>query len=163
MASVVLVGAVAWPGVRSVLGGGDGDGFPLSTYPMFSRDPGRTVEVPSVVVIDADGEVHRLSPAQIARTDQVIQAGVTVRQAIDAGPSAVAALCADVAAGLDDDRWDDGDDRDDDGDDQDGDDEDDDRVARVAVVLERHDSHAWARGEHEPRERRTVGDCPVPP
>ena len=144
LASVVLVGAVTWPGARSVVGGGDSDGFPLSTYPMFSRDPGRTVEVPTVVAIDAAGAVHRLSPSQIAGTDQVIQAGVTVRQAIDAGPAAVAALCSEVAAGL-------------------GDGDGGDAAVRVAVVVERHDSHAWARGDHEPQERRTVGDCPVPP
>lgn len=141
LVSAVVVGAVAWPGLGLVLGHGS-DSFPLSTYPMFSRDPGRTVEVPTVVAIDPAGEVHRLSPSQIAGTDQVIQAGVTVRQAIGAGPAAVAELCSDVAAGLAD---------------------RDDAAVTVAVVVERHDSHAWAEGEDEPVERRTVGDCRVPP
>jgi hypothetical protein len=98
--SAVLVVAVAWPGVAGFLGH-DSDGFPVSTYPMFSRDPGRVVEVPTVIAVEADGTSRRLSPDLIAGTDQVIQAAVTVRQAIDAGPAATATLCEEVAAELD--------------------------------------------------------------
>jgi hypothetical protein len=65
-----------------------------------------------------------------------------VRQAVDAGPAAVTELCSEVAARLGG-RGDD--------------------TVSVAVVVERHDSHVWAGGGHEPMERRTLGDCPVPP
>lgn len=126
--------AVAWPAVSSVLGLGSSDGFPLSTYPMFARDPGRVVELPTVVAVDAHDRVERLSPETIADTDQVIQALVTVRRAVAGGPDAAEALCLDVA-----DRVDAG--------------------VRVEVVVERWDSIAWAAGEREPRDRRVVASC----
>lgn len=136
LVSAVLVTAVAWPAAASVLGH-DGDGFPLSTYPMFSRDPGRVVEVPTVVAEDDDGSVRRLSPWQIARTDQVIQAAVTARRAVRAGPAAARALCGEAAGRVDD-------------------------AAAVAVVVERHDAYAWSEGRREPLDRRTVARCRPP-
>jgi hypothetical protein len=135
--SVALVVAVAWPGAAALVGQDD-DGFPLSSYPMFRRDPGRVVEVSTVVAVDGDGAVRRLSPEQIAQTDQVIQAGVTVRRAIAAGPDAALALCEDVADGLE-------------------------GTATVAVVVERHDSYAWAAGDREPLERRQIAACESSP
>jgi hypothetical protein len=80
------------------------------------------------------GDVDRLSPETIAGTDQVIQAGVSVRQALDSGPSATRALCADVAGRVD-------------------------APATVAVVVERHDSVAWSAGDREPIERRILAAC----
>jgi hypothetical protein len=134
--AAALVAAVAVPGVR-LLGSPDApDGFPLSTYPMFTRDPGRVVEVPTVVAVSPDGGVDRLSPETIARTDQVIQAGVTVGQAVRGGPSAARALCEDVAGRVG-------------------------GAAAVAVVVERHDAVAWAAGDREPLDRRTVVECPA--
>ena len=132
--SAVAVVAVAMPGVRTLASPGAPDGFPLSTYPMFTRDPGREVEQPTVVAVAPGGDVERLSPRTIAGTDQVIQAGVAVRQAVADGPAAVARLCAEVAQ----------------------------RVAApatVAVVAERHDVVAWSAGDREPIERRTVANC----
>jgi hypothetical protein len=133
LASAVLVAAVGWPAAASLVGH-DGDGFPLSTYPMFSRDPGRVVEVPTVVAVDAGGAVRRLSPEQIAHTDQVIQAGVTVQQAIVAGPAAARDLCEHVAGRLS-------------------------GAASVAVVVERHDAYAWSAGRRDPLDRRRVAEC----
>jgi hypothetical protein len=31
----------------------------------------------------------------------------------------------------------------------------------VAVVVETHDAIDWAAGDREPRERRTIVDCPA--
>jgi hypothetical protein len=132
----VLVVAVAWPGVAAFFGH-DSDGFPVSTYPMFSRDPGRVVEVPTVIAVEADGTSRRLSPEQIAGTDQVIQAAVTVRQAVDAGPAATATLCDDVAAELD-------------------------TGVTVAVVVEQHDAYAWSAGRRRPLARRQLAECEAP-
>ena len=129
-----MVAAVAIPGVRMLAAPDAPDGFPLSTYPMFARDPGRVVELATVVAISPDGDVERLSPETIAGTDQVIQAGVSVRQAIDRGPAAAAALCRDVAARVE-------------------------ASATVAVVEEEHDAVAWSAGDREPRERHTVAEC----
>jgi hypothetical protein len=139
--SAAIAGAVAWPALSSLGGLGDSDGFPLSTYPMFASDRGRVVDVATVVAVDGrDGTVHRLDPNAIARTDQVIQAMVTVERAIAAGAAASAALCADVAGRVDQ--------RD---------------VDEVQVVVERYDTIAWADGEREPRARRVVATCEAGP
>lgn len=149
-ASAVVVTAVALPGVRLLAGGREApDGFPLSTYPMFTRDPGDIVEVPTVVAVMPDGDVERLSPETIARTDQVIQAGETVGQAVRDGLATTRALCRDVAgrlAGNVDARA-----------------TGNAGTVTVAVVVERHDAVAWAAGDREPLDRRTIADCPVAP
>lgn len=132
MVSAVVVVAVALPGVRMIATASAPDGFPLSTYPMFSRDRGRIVEVPTVVVESPGGGVDRLSPVTIAGTDQVIQAGVTVHQAIRDGRAP--ALCHEVAERVD-------------------------GPGTVAVVIERHDVVAWSAGDQEPLDRRAVARC----
>lgn len=132
--STVIVVAVALPGLRWVVETEPSDGFPISTYPMFTRDPGRIVEVPTVVARRADGTVERLSPQAIAGTDQVIQASVTVRAAVAAGHGATQALCDEVAARI--------------------------GGADLAVLVERHDAIAWAEDNaSEPIDRRTVLRC----
>lgn len=134
LAAAVAVVAVALPGLRTLASPGAPDGFPLSTYPMFTRDPGRVVDLPTVVAVPPGGTAERLSPRTIAGTDQVIQAGVAVRRALAGGPAATARLCAEVAR----------------------------RVAgpaTVAVVVERHDAVAWSSGDRDPIDRRTVAEC----
>lgn len=131
-----VVALVAVPGVRLLVHGADApDGFPLSTYPMFTRDRGRIVEVPSVVVVRATGEVERLSPETIADTDQVIEASVVVSRAIAGGTAAQ--LCSEVAGRIDE----------------------PDDSGEVQVVVERYDSVRWAAGDDEPDERRVVASC----
>jgi hypothetical protein len=184
--SAAVVVAVAVPGVRLLADGRDApDGFPLSTYPMFTRDPGGVVELPTVVAVGPGGEVERLSPQTIAGTDQVIQAGVAVGRAVRDGPAAAGALCREVAgrvdgADLDSDADPDdaepdsdpdagADDADSDSDSDVGADDDADPGAgslgtrTIAVVVERHDALAWAAGDREPLDRRTVAECPVVP
>jgi hypothetical protein len=142
VARVVAAGvalAVAWPALAPIVGQPSSDGFPLSTYPMFSRDRGQVVEVPTVVALGDDGEVERLPPSVIADTDQVLVAAAAVRRAVDGGPAAAGALCAEVAerAGG--------------------------RGTSVAVVVERHDAIAWSAGDREPLDRREVSECPIGP
>jgi hypothetical protein len=133
VAAAVVVG-VAVPGLR-MLGSSDApDGLPLSTYPMFTRDPGGVVEQPTVVAVSPGGVVERLSPETIAGTDQVMQAAKAVRQAVGAGPAATRALCEEVARRVD-------------------------APATVAVVVERYDAIAWSEGDSEPFDRRTVIAC----
>ena len=134
LVSAAVVIAVVAPGVRLLVSPQAPDGFPLSTYPMFTRDRGRVVELATVVAESPEGEVERLSPRTIARSDQVVQAGVTVRRAVSAGAGAAERLCDDVAG----------------------------RVAApatVAVVVERYDVIAWSAGDREPLERRAHAEC----
>jgi hypothetical protein len=137
VAAAVVVGVVV-PGIRMLASSDAPDGIPLSTYPMFTRDPGRVVEQPTVVAVSPEGEIERLSPETIAGTDQVMQAAMAVRQAVGAGPAPTRALCAEVAGRVD-------------------------APATVAVVVERYDAIAWSEGDGEPFERRTVVACKAGP
>lgn len=133
----VVVLLVALPGVRTLVEGRDAaDGFPLSTYPMFSRERAREVRIPTVVAVREDGEVERLSPRVIAQTDQVIQAATTVSRAVSS-PARARELCADVAGRVS-------------------------APATVAVVVEEHDALRWAADSGtDPLDRREVATCPA--
>jgi len=132
MALVVVL--VALPGARTIVQGREApDGFPISTYPMFTRDRGRLVEVPSVVITEGD-EVDRLSPSAIADTDQVIEAHEVVARAVR--EHAADELCREVAGRVDLDGGE-----------------------QLEVVLERYDTIAWASGDDEPLQRRVVASC----
>jgi hypothetical protein len=135
--ALVVVAAVAWPGIASVGGWDRSDGFPLSTYPMFTRDRGRVVEVPTAVALDAGGDAVRLPPTVIAATDQVLMAAAAVRRAVVEGPAAAASLCQEVASRAGG------------------------RGQEVAIVVERHDAIDWSAGAREPIERRVVATCPI--
>jgi hypothetical protein len=139
--SALVIVLVAWPAVGLLrLGERAPDGFPLSTYPMFGHDPGRVVQVPTVVAIDADGDIRRLPPSVIAHTDQVIQAYVAVSNAINGGAASAAAFCRRAAASLSDPA----------------------QVVEVLVALERYDSVQWAAGNHEPLARHVYAECEPP-
>lgn len=149
LVAVVTVALVALPGARLALSDDAPDGFPLSTYPMFVHDRGDVVVVPTVVAAAADvgrpvgpgDDVERLSPAAIAGTDQVVQAGVTVRRAIaaagegDTGP--VAELCEQAAEEVA-------------------------APATVIVATEQYDLVAWsAATSSDPAVRTEVHRCPA--
>jgi hypothetical protein len=120
--------------VRTLVAGPDApDGFPLSSYPMFARDRGQIVEVPTVVAV-RDGTAERLSPSTIAGTDQVIEASVVVADAVRAGAAATAVLCEEVLGRVE-------------------------GAEEVRVVVERYDAVRWAAGDEEPAEQRVVGSC----
>jgi predicted component of type VI protein secretion system len=134
LVSMAFAAAVTLPGVRVLVEREAGDGFPLSTYPMFDEDPGHVLELPTVVALTTDG-TDRLSPRLIAGTDQVVQAWEAVRAAIARGPEATDELCEEVAGRLDAPVW-------------------------LAVVIERYDTLEWASDPGaEPQERRTVARC----
>jgi hypothetical protein len=136
--SVVVVVLVAWPAIGLVrFGERAPDGFPLSTYPMFGHDPGRIVEVPTVVAVDADGNIRRLPPSVIAHTDQVIQAYVAVSNAINGGEASAADFCRRAASRVSDP----------------GD------VVEVLVARERYDAVRWAAGDREPLARHVYAEC----
>lgn len=134
LVSSLVVVTVALPAVRMLGDRSSGDGFPLSTYPMFAEDHGDRLELPTVVHVTATG-TERLSPRRIAGTDQVIQAWKTVRAAVARGPHAARELCEEVAARAAE-------------------------PATFAVVIERYDTLAWAADPASaPEQRRTVVTC----
>ncbi len=129
--AVAVVAVVAAPAVLP----DPADDFPLSTYPMFTAERGRVVEVATAVVV-RDGQRERLSPEEVGGTDEIVSAAVTVGDAVAAGPAAVAALCADIAA----------------------------RVrgpGEIEVVTERHDAVALLRDEAPPLAVTVHGRCPA--
>jgi hypothetical protein len=99
---VVLV-AVALVVVAPALRSEPRDGFPLSSYPMFSHDRGRIAAIGTAVGLDGDGVVHRLGPHAVGGGDEVMLAASAARRAIGAGPEAAARYCDEVAARVDDD------------------------------------------------------------
>lgn len=128
--------AVAWPALSPLLGGSDADSFPLSTYPMFTRDRGRVVELATVVGVGEAGRT-RLSPELIAGTDQVMLAVTVVQRAVSDGDVGTRALCTEVAGRIDDAE-----------------------IDEVEVVVERHDLDQWPDAA-EPVGRRVVARCEV--
>ena len=74
----------------------DRDGFPLSTYPMFSYDRGRIADIDTAVGIDSSGTTRRLSPELIAGGSEVIHAAATVSKSISRGDTLE--LCNEIAA-----------------------------------------------------------------
>lgn len=140
---VVMVLAVALPGVRTLLEHDAADGFPLSTYPMFVSDRGRVVQQATVVAVGPDvteplapdDPVERLSPTQIANTDQVVRAATTVRAMVRAGSASARELCEEVAERVP-------------------------APATLVVVTEKFDSISWAADNSvDPLERTEHAHC----
>ena len=88
---VGLAAAVAAPALRS----SPKDSYPLSTYTMFAakRDNPRLYVAEGV---SADGSRARLAPALLG-TDEVMQAAVLVRRAVQASEQRAQQLCEDIA------------------------------------------------------------------
>ncbi len=120
----------------AVLPGG-ADGFPISTYPMFTSDRGRVVALDTVVLVDGDGR-HRLSPEVIGGTDEIVLAAVVVSDAIDGGTVTLDRLCREVVARVD-------------------------RAGTVEVVTERHDAVALLQRDEPPLEVEVHHRCEATP
>ncbi len=86
VAAMVLAPAFGDPAV---------DGYPLSSYPMFSTDRPVRADLVTVVGVTGAGEAVRLSPELIAGADEPILAAATVAGAVRADQSD--RLCAEVA------------------------------------------------------------------
>jgi hypothetical protein len=133
--SLTMVALVVWPVTTSP----PRDSFPLSNYPMFARDRPTETTFATVVVVDPDGTVTRLSPREIGGTDQVIQAAATVSRAVRAGDAD--ALCAEVLERRGDDIG----------------------HGRLEVISERYDTVAWFDGDEVPIERTVHATCGADP
>ena len=133
---VVTVGVVLAVGAPAVLPGAD-DGFPISTYPMFTSDRGRVMSLDTVVLVTGDGR-ERLSPEAIGGTDEIVLAAVIVGDAVDEGPAALQRLCREVAERVD-------------------------RPGTVEIVTERHDTVALLQDGAAPVEIEVHDRCEASP
>ena len=117
------------------------DGYPLSTYPMFSYDRGRESALPTAVGVTDAGEIRRLSPELISGGYEPVRAFATVEASIANGDTAD--LCREIAQ----------------------------RTARtraadlvaIEVVTEVHDVVAWFDGDNEPSQRIVHARCGLDP
>jgi hypothetical protein len=126
VACAVLAPAV-WPHAS--------DGFPISTYPMFTSERGRVIGLDTAVLVAGDRRV-RLSPEVIGGTDEVVLASVLVSDAIAEGPVALQRLCGEIAERLD-------------------------RPGTVEIVTETHDTIALLRHGGRPLSTVVHRRCPA--
>ena len=122
---------VVLPAVRP----GGADGFPISTYPMFTSDRGRVMAIDTVVLMDG-GRRQRLSPTTIGGTDEIVLAAVTVSNAIHDGPAALERLCREVAGRVDE-------------------------PGTIEVITETHDTVDLLQADALPLEVRVHARCPA--
>lgn len=87
LAVAVALAAMAWPVARGR------DGYPLSTYPMFSRPRPARERVDRAVGLRGDERVAL--PLRVVGGEEPMQVVVTLRRAIRSGRAGT--LCGDVA------------------------------------------------------------------
>jgi hypothetical protein len=136
--TAAVVVAVASPGLRA----SPRDGFPLSNYPMFASDAGRTATVDTAKGVRADGTTVALSPELVTGTSEVILAVSTVSNAVAAGPDRTDRLCAEIASRVAGGR---------------------DDVGQIRIATETYDAVAWFDGDTVPSSVVIRATCPVPP
>jgi hypothetical protein len=136
--SLLLIGALAYPGFLPP----DQDGFPLSTYPMFSQHKPRVNEVVSAVGVGPGFEAP-LPPSYVANAE-AMQAMVTLKKTLRAGRRASQALCERAAARL-----------------AAAGDPEFAAAERVELVTSRVDSIDYLAGRARPEGRRVHARCPV--
>lgn len=120
----------------------DRDGFPLSTYPMYSRTRGDAVTFATAQTVDAAGVTSRLTLAVIGDSDDPLVVAGELRDAIRDGRAGQ--RCEEIAARAA--RWDDlppG-------------------SVGVEVVTERHDVVARVEGDASLLERTVHASCELP-
>ena len=135
-ALIGLALVVGWPALQ----GHPADGFPVSSYPMFSSDRGRVVVLATAIGRTADGDEHRLGPGAIGGGDEVMLAAEAARLAVGAGPGEAARFCREVAARL----------------------AGDDEVVAVEVRSEVRDAVADPRAARAPEAVEVHARCDVP-
>jgi len=135
--TIVTLAAVAWPLRRDPV---RDDSFPLSTYPMFAaRRPGAKLYLEYLVATGPDGARRHVPPRLITKAE-VMQAIMTVKQAIGRGDAK--GLCTRTAAKLARDRG-------------------FDRLDTLAVIAGNHAAVDYlVRHVHGPE--RTLVSCPIP-
>ena len=95
LVGAVVVALVLWPLFRVP----PVDSFPLSTYPMFSRNvaaDSRT-SIVQAMGVRVDGSRFSLPPSTVAN-DEVLQAHRTLARAVGQGVAATEGLCREIAS-----------------------------------------------------------------
>lgn len=134
VASVLLVAMLMWPLVRGR------DGFPLSTYPMFSAERGTEAKLAHVIGRRADGSAAPMPPRMLG-TAEIMQAAQIARNAAkDRGRAKdLCARVAERAAG--DADWDD--------------------VVVIEVRTDTYDSIAYWADDPSPSASKVHATCDV--
>lgn len=109
----------------------DRDSFPLSTYPMFSSRRTSSESVDTAVRV-IDGATRRLTPIDIAGTDEVIIAAEVVSNSIRRGEAD--RLCVEISERFD-------------------------GTGRIEIVTERYDALRWYAGDRAPISREIHAVC----
>jgi hypothetical protein len=130
--AVVVAVVIASPALRA----SPRDGFPLSNYPMFATDVGRTARVDTAMGVRADGSTSALSPGIVTGTNEVILAVSTVANAVAGGTAE--GLCADIATRVTDPS-----------------------VVRVRIATETYDAVSYFQGHTTPTDVEVHATCPV--
>src|SRR5262245_33756094 len=78
---LALALVLAWPAMQAH----PSDGFPISSYPMFSTDRGHVVALTTAVGVTSEGEEVRLGTSSLGGGDQVMLAVSTAQRAVDGG------------------------------------------------------------------------------
>lgn len=120
----------------------DRDGFPLSTYPMYSRVRGEEVTFATAQAVGVDGDVAALTLHVIGQSDDPLIVAGELRDAIRTGraPRRCEQIAARASAwsGLPTD------------------------AVSIEVVTERHDVVAQVQGESSLLDRTVHASCEVP-
>lgn len=87
-----MLGATASPLLRAP----SDDGFPLSTFPMFSRARARTEQVTSALLLADDGS-ERVVPARYISGTEPMQAVSVLGRSVAAGRREAGKLCRGIA------------------------------------------------------------------
>ena len=120
------------------------DGYPLSTYPMFTHRRGRVNDVTSALAIAPDGSETRIPPKYVANAE-TMQAFYRLQRAVAAGRSSSRALCTTIAERI-----------------RHAPAPELARAVRVELVTERVDAIDYLADRARPFGRRVHARCPVP-
>jgi hypothetical protein len=132
LGGALLLAAVLGPGLL-----GSADSFPLSTYPMFSRQRPARSWVATVRGFTANGRSDRI-PAEVISSSEPMQAVATLNRALRSGRKATAQLCRDIAVRVPKD------------------------YVRLEIRREQYSTQGFFRGEDEALRTRVAARCPVP-
>jgi hypothetical protein len=136
----VVTAAVALVVLSPALRPSSRDGVPLSDYPMFAAEVGRTAAVDTATGQRADGSTVTLSPELISGTSEVILAVSTVANAVAAGTDRTDRLCAEIAARVAGQHAD---------------------IAQIRIATETYDAVDWFSGTTAPSAVEVRATCPV--
>ncbi|MDH4277110.1 MAG: hypothetical protein OEW83_03385 [Acidimicrobiia bacterium] len=125
LATAAFVLVVMWPLLESP----NFQSVPLSHYPMYARDAGRVVSLPTVIQT-SDGEPVSMS---VLDTDDPLVAVTRLRRTIEVGGATLLEFCVGIADRLD--------------------------GAGVLIATERHDAIAHLEGRVSLIDRRVHVQC----